>query len=150
MNSSDLLIRVRDYNEIHDNKPLLKTLRKLTLHKWSGMNHELNKFEDLIEEREVKAKIITVAYERNLVAWAILSKEDSDFGFSPSSEGYRSTDGLLFEIFVDYKYRKMGIATEVLKIAKRKANVSRLCVCPHDKASNAFYDKFNNFPMKRL
>ena len=50
--------------------------------------------------------------------------------FSNTWETYKPTDGILFEVYIHPNHRRQGIASELLKIARRKAGPSRLCVAP--------------------
>jgi ribosomal protein S18 acetylase RimI-like enzyme len=144
-----LTVRVQDYNLVAGKPELLKKLRKLTLSPYSGMNYELNNFERIAKVRKVDCKIITVYKESKLVGWAMLSKEPSDFLFR-YVDGHDPSNGVLFQVFIHKDYRKQGIATELLRIARRKANRRRLCVCPHDYISEKFYDKFKSYNAKYL
>lgn len=145
-----LTIRVEDYNIVASKPDFLKRLRKLTLSPYSGMNHELNLFERISKSRKVDCQILTAFRRRELVAWALLSKEETDFMFRTSLGGFKSTDGVLFQVYVHPEYRKQGIASELLKVAKRKANGRQLCVCPHDGPSEKFYKNFENYRAKHL
>jgi GNAT superfamily N-acetyltransferase len=114
------------------------------------MNHELNNFEKIRQTRPVNCQILTAYRNRELVGWALLSKERSHFGFHNSHNGFDPVDGIMFQVFIDPAYRKQGIASELLKVAKRKANGNRLCVCPHDGPSEKFYGNFKNYQPKHL
>lgn len=87
---------------------------------------------------------------RTLVGWGIVSKETTNFKFSRSLEGFNSTDGKLFQVFVDPAYRRQGIATELFKKAQQIAGSETLCVCPWDDRSEGFYSKFPDVNTKWL
>jgi predicted acetyltransferase len=146
----DLTIRVKSFNEIANDKDLLKNLRKLTLDHFSGMNHELNSFEKIAKTREVKAKVILAYVSEELVGWALMSRESSDYYFKRSQSGFKSHQGVLFEIFISYLYRRQGIGSEIIKIARRKAGPYQLCFAPWNKISNDFYDNFKHYKHKKL
>lgn len=146
----DLTIRVKSFNEISDDKELLKNLRKLTLNHFSGMNHELNSFEKIVKTREVKAKFILAYVNDDLVGWALLSRESSDYYFKKSRGGFSPSQGVLFEIFISYLYRRQGIGSEIIKVARRKAEPYRLCFVPWNKTSNDFYNNFKHYKHKKL
>jgi hypothetical protein len=77
-NPLQLKIEIADFSDVAKNPALLKKLRELTLHPYSGMNHELDHLERDVKERDVKCQIIT-AYRSSflrphvLVGWALLS-----------------------------------------------------------------------------
>jgi GNAT superfamily N-acetyltransferase len=145
-----LTIRVEDYNLVAERPGFLAKLRKLTLNPYSGMNYELSNFERIKRQRKVFCQILTAYRSGKLVAWAMLSKEPTDYGFMNSPLGFKPSDGVLFEVFVHPEYRSQGIGTELIKVARRKAHGSRLCVCPHDSTSRRFYLNFENFKNKEL
>jgi ribosomal protein S18 acetylase RimI-like enzyme len=144
-----LKIRVEDFNSAAQKPELLAKLRKLTLHPYSGMNYELNWMLKETLHRKVNCQVLTAFRNRQLVSWALLSKEDTDFSFMNSPNGFRSTDGSMFQVYVHPDYRRQGIASELLKVARRKAN-GRLCICPHDFGSRKFYANFQNYKAKEL
>lgn len=152
MNLTNLLtltIRVEDYNLVADQPGFLQQLRKLTFFSMSGMNYELNNFERVRKSRPVDVKILTAYRGSQLVGWALMSREPSDYWFS-HMKGFHSGDGVLFEIFIDSKYRRQGIGSELIKVARRKANGTRLCICPHDEISDKFFSNFKNFKNKEM
>lgn len=148
--NKDLIIRVEDYNDIVNKPELIKKLRKLTLNHFSGMNHELDSFEKITQVRKVECKIILAYVKNELAGWALLSKEPSTYCFSKSLKGYDPTYGILFQIYVNYVYRRQGIGSELIKVAKRKAGPYKLCICPWNSVSNKFYNKFKFYEYKKL
>lgn len=136
-----LTIYVEDYNSIADRPEVLKKLRALTISRYSGMNHELNNYESIKSFRKVNCKILTAYNMNKLVGWALLTKEESNFGFGRSYNGFKANDGAMFQVYVDYAHRKQGIANELLKIAMRRE--PKLYVCPHDDSSHALFKKIN-------
>ncbi len=152
MNLKNLLtltIRVKDFNLVRQDAALVKKLRKLTLSPFSGMNYCLNGLERTAKIRPVDCKIFMAYRSQELVGWALLSKEPTDFCFVGSIDGFNPGQGALFQVFIHPSHRRQGIATELLKVAKKKANGSRLCVSPWDTGSESFYNHFS-FNFKKL
>lgn len=149
MDSFHLTIRLEDYNSVAERPDFLKQLRALTLYPSSGMNHELNSFEQIRQQRPVNAHILTAYHENTMIGWALLSKEESDFPFMVA-DGYKPSDGFLFEVYVGWSHRQKGVATQLFRAAKRFANEEPLCVCPHDEPSTAFYKNFQDCNNKHL
>lgn len=147
-NSPGLTIRALDFNLLPQHPELVKQLRKLTLHPHSGMNRELKALFKLMKERPVVAQVLLAYRNRKLVAWALLSRERSDMRFSNTWKHFEPTDGLLVEIFVSPAYRRQGIGSILMKVARRKAGSRRLCVAPWDELSRAFYNSFTNYQNK--
>jgi GNAT superfamily N-acetyltransferase len=153
MNLKNLLtltIRVEDFNLLALRPGALQKLRKLTLHPHSGMNFELDNFERIRRTRRVECQILLAYRDNELVGWAMMSKEPSDYLFPNAHNGFSPSDGYLFEIYIDPDHRKQGIGTELIKVARRKANGTRLCVCPHDYLSRSFFTNFPNYKNKEL
>lgn len=153
MNLKNLLtltIRTVDFNLVARQPELLAKLRKLTLNSYSGLNIELNRMLKDVEERSVDCQVILAYRFRTLVGWAILSKEDTNFHFSRSKNGFRADEGKMFQVFVDPGYRKQGIASEIYKKAQQLSEDQTLCVCPWDDRSLGFYNKFPNVKTKWL
>lgn len=155
-NTHTLTIRVRDFNLVATEPETIKQLRKLTLDKYSGMNEELTALTREAKYRRVKTQVL-LAYHQDqvdenpkLVGWALLSKEPSSISFMNTGEYFEPQDGVLLEMFVDPTYRRKGIGTELIKVAKRKAGPYRLCVAPWDNRSVGFYEKFNHYGTKWL
>jgi ribosomal protein S18 acetylase RimI-like enzyme len=143
------VIELFDFNKIYKNNKIISELRKLTLFSRSGMNHELNNLSELADERKVNVKIIAVKRNNKIIGWAILSKEDSDFGFG-KGPFVAKRDGALFEVFVAPAFRRMGVGTALLKKARKHAGSAHLCVAPHDHKSDNFYAKHKQYKQKRL
>jgi GNAT superfamily N-acetyltransferase len=141
---------VLDFNEIIKNEEVMSKLRRLTLCSYSGMNQELDLFENLIETRSIQAKAITAHHDNVMVAWALLSQEKSNFYFSSGNGFIPERDGVLFEVFVHPLYRRKGIATSLMILAKEEVGPLPFCVAPHDNASYAFYDANESFKHKRI
>jgi len=139
----NLIIRVKNFNSICNDVILMKSLRKLTLHHFSGMNYELNNFEKLAKIRNVKAQVLMAYLNDELVGWSLLSKEPSNFLFGKSLKTYDPSYGMLFQIYIAPLHRRKGIGSELLKVARRKASPYRLCFCPWNNASTKFYSNFN-------
>jgi GNAT superfamily N-acetyltransferase len=149
-NLLSLTVRVEDFNLVAQKPDLLKKLRSLTLHCNSGMNHELNQMLRIINTRPVQCKIIMAFSDRQMVGWALLSREKSDFCFTRSYSGFDPKQGALFQVYVDPKHRRKGIASHLLKVARKRTGATPLCVCPHDYSSDSFYEKFDHFNYNRL
>src|SRR6266567_2864007 len=107
-NSSTLNIRVLPFNDVVKRPILLKKLRQLTIYPYSGMNYELNRMERDAKHRTVQCKVLLAYRERKLVGWGMLSKETTDFEFANTGFGFDTSQGTLFEIFVDPNYRRQG------------------------------------------
>lgn len=139
-------------NFVLNEAPLLATLRGLTLHSYSGMNHELNNFQQIIKIRPVNAKVLVATINEEVVAWALLSKEASTFKFRNNTE-YNAGYGLLFEVYVDEAHRRKGIASAILQRAKIIAGTQKICIAPHDLKSSYFYEKnkkYHRYNFKEL
>ena len=152
MNLKNLLtltIRVKDFNLVRQDAALVKKLRKLTLSPFSGMNYCINGLEQIARTRPVDCKILMAYRHQELVGWALISKEPTDFCFVGSTEGFNPGQGTLFQVFIHPSYRRQGIASELLKVARKKTNGARLCVCPWDIGSESFYNHFT-FNFKKL
>lgn len=139
-----LIVKVRDYNAIANNKSLLQKLRELTLHGYSGMNAELDYLAEQAPTRKVKTKVLLAYHEQDLIGWAILSQESSGYWFCRVNSTFDSKYGVLFEVFVDEKYRRKGVASALVEKAKTKVGSRKLCFVPWDSQSYAFYGKFNH------
>lgn len=140
-----LKIKTEDFDNVAKKPELLKKLRGLTLHSRSGLNHELNHLTKSAETRSVNAKVILAYHNRELVGWALLSRESSDFSFKCSYDGYEPSKGTLFEVYVDPDYRRRGIGGALVKVARHKAGSMRLCICPWDYQSERFYQTFSHY-----
>lgn len=147
-NFVSLTIRALDFNLLPDKPELMKQLRKLTLHMYSGLNKEMDNLLRLMEQRPVKAQVLLACHNNKIVGWALFSKEDSSMQFSNTWERFRSSDGYLFEVFIHPAHRRQGIASELMKVARRKAGTSRLCVAPWDERSRGFYSNFLHYRAK--
>lgn len=143
-------IDVLDFNTISKNTAFLKKLRKLTLHPGSGLNYELNHILRKSKAHKVKVKIITASHDNKIVGWALLSRENSSFIFMNSYDGYKSNDGVLFQIFVSKEYRRKGIGSQLLTSARRHSGPKKLCIAPWNNQSYQFYDKFKRYKTKEL
>lgn len=148
-NVSTLDISVKSFNEIIDKPRLILNLRKLTLNSFSGMNRELNHLLESAKHRQVSARVILVHQGGQLVAWALMSKEETSFRFRYTGS-YHPSDGFLLEMYVHPDFRRQGIGTELMKIARRKAGPYRLCVAPWDDGSEAFFCQFRRYKNKWL
>jgi GNAT superfamily N-acetyltransferase len=149
-NSSSLTIGALDFNLVARQPELLKQFRKLTLYPWSGMNQEIDHLLKKIGYRPVSAIALTASQDSRIVGWGLLSKEQSPFEFPTTGGYYYPSDGTLFEIYVHPDYRRQGIGSELLKVARRKAFPSRLCICSWDEQSRGFYNNFPNYGVKKL
>ena len=147
---SGLTIRTTRFNLIAKRPALLEKLRALTLEPDSGMNYELDCLLDLSSRRQVDCKIILAYRFGELVAWALLSKENSDFEFCQTFNGFNKKDGHLFQVFVRTNYRRLGIASSLFEKARKNIGKEAICICPWDKKSKLFYDKFQDVNRKVL
>jgi GNAT superfamily N-acetyltransferase len=135
-----LTVQNIDFNLVAERPALLENLRKLTLNANSGMNYELNWMLNEVKYRKINCQVLLAYRFKDLIGWALLSKESSNFYF-PMSYGFNSTDGWLFEVYVEPKSRKRGIASELYKTARSFIKEETLCVCPWDDQSERFYNK---------
>lgn len=140
-----LTIRIRDFNIVAGQLGLIKELRQLTIYEGSGMNYELNNFEKISRTRQVNCKILTAHCDNKIVAWAFLSQESTDFFLFYGGEEFHRKYGYLFQVYVDQGYRRQGIASKLIKLAKKKAGRKGLCVSAHDKGSEGFFNKFKSY-----
>lgn len=142
---------VIDYNQIGKNSDFLKRLKELTLEPYSVMNCELRNLATISQSRKVKAKIIvakTIAHNHpinSIVAWALLSNEDSDYYFASSQSKFTKDKGKLFQVYVKESYRRLGIASDIIKLARRHCGKAKICICPWDFKSIRFFTKFNKY-----
>lgn len=142
--------KVLDFNQIIKDTDIMSNLRRLTLCSYSGMNQELDMIHDATDTREVAAKALIVYHDQNMVAWALLSREKSNFQFSSGIKFDPEKDGVLFEVFVHPEYRRMGIATKLMALAKEESGPLSFCVAPHDGPSYSFYNANDNYKHKRI
>jgi GNAT superfamily N-acetyltransferase len=145
-----LKIRTEDFNSVADKPELLKRLRKLTLHPGSGMNHEINNMVQEAKIRTVDAKVLMAFKKRELVGWALLSKEPTDYTFRNSWSGFQPGQGVLLQVFVNPSFRRQGIGSALVKASRKKAGPSRLCICPWDYQSEEFYKNFEHYKHTKL
>lgn len=148
MNLTDLFslkIRTEDFNTVIAKPELLKKLRNLTLHPGSGLNYEINNLIKSSKTRSVNAKALLAYHKRELVGWALMSREKSDFYFQNTYDGYEPSKGTLFEVYVHPDFRRRGIGASLMKAARKKAGAMRLCVCPWDYQSTRFYQNFDHY-----
>jgi GNAT superfamily N-acetyltransferase len=145
-----LTIRRQNFNLVARQPELLKQLRKLTLYPMSGLNRELDHLVWLAKERPVKTQVLLAYRNQRLIAWALVSKEKSDFQFYNTGEAYDPSQGVLVEMYVNPEYRRQGIGTALMKVAKSQAKSDRLCVAPWDETSVAFYSNFGHYRTRWL
>ncbi len=145
-----LTVRTVDFNLVARQPELLAKLRKLTLSPYSGLNHELDRMLRDVQERTVDCQVILAYRFSTLVGWAILSKEDTNFHFVNTGNGFVKELGKMFQVFVDPKYRRQGIASELYKAALNAVGNETICVCPWDNVSYQFYSNFPNVNRKEL
>jgi ribosomal protein S18 acetylase RimI-like enzyme len=145
-----LTIRTVDFNLVAKQPDLVARLRELTLAPHSGLNYELTRMLKDAQEREVKCKIILAYRFRQVVGWAICSKEDSSFCFTVGKETFKSTDGYMFQVYVEPKHRRGGIASEMYKEAVKIAGDEALNISAWDNGSHHFYSSFPDINRKNL
>jgi GNAT superfamily N-acetyltransferase len=139
----DFVVHVESFNTVVTKPEMMQRLRKLTIAPYSGLNHELTTLTKISKTRKVNCDILTAEKNGTIIGWAILSNEDSSYWFK-STDGYKSHFGTLFEVYVLPEYRRQGIASELIKVARRKSK-NRLCIAPHDPVSEGFFSKFDNY-----
>ena len=148
MSLEGLKIKTIDMNRVLKDPGLLKSLRALTLRPtWegpSGMNSELTNFKIISRSRKVEAKAITAWLNGSMIGWSLCSKEASDFDFI---NGAFKGNGVLFQVFVDHRFRRQGVATALLRRARRVFK-EKFTVCPWDDRSFSFYTKHKKYKME--
>lgn len=148
-NSFPLTVRITDFNLVAKRASFIQQLRSLTLYSGSGMNHELNHLLVSAKTRMVNCKIISAHHHGEMVGWALLSKEATDYHFTRSN-AFNPKQGVLFQVFVNPAFRRKGIGTALMKAAKRKAGTSKICVCPWDYVSEGFFNNFEHYRHQKL
>lgn len=139
-----LKIKTEDFNKVAKKQHLLSKLRELSLGPDSGLNYELDQMGAKVNFKKVKAKILLAYFKKQLIGWALLSKEETDYAFSPDTK-FDPIKGALFQVYVHPDFRNEGIGTELLKMARKKAGNSILYFCPWDKKSIKFFAKFKHY-----
>ncbi len=125
--------KIVDFNKVLKTPELYARLRKLTLQPYSGMNTEMNSLKRLSEKRKVKAKVVlALTDDETIVAWVLLTKEESPMYTL-------SEPGVLSMTYVLPSFRRQGIASQMLKIAKRTSSPCRVTVVPWDDSSIGFF-----------
>jgi GNAT superfamily N-acetyltransferase len=150
MSLKGIKLKTIDMNKILKDPEALKGLRALTLRPtWegpSGMNTELNSLREISKTRKVEAKAITAWLNGDMIGWSLCSKESSDFPFMNGSfEG----KGVLFQVFVDHRFRRKGVGTALLRRARRVCK-EKLTVCPWDDRSYSFFEKHKKYEMDHV
>lgn len=144
-------VEILDFNNVVNNKILMSSLRDLTLCPGSGMNFELDHLTKASKIRKVNARVITAYRNGKIVGWALLSREKSEFQFCQTYDKFDpEKHGVLFEVFVDPKARRTGVASALLKKARKHAGPNTLCVAPWDNGSFKFYEKFKKYKQIKL
>lgn len=146
-------INVKDFNLVLKDEDLLKKLTSLTLSKnvssISGMRYEIEQLTNLAKNRQVNARAILAKSHNQIVGWSLLSREASRFytRTNPFGELWFNPvkHGMLFELFVDKDFRRMGIGTKLIKTARKIAAPYPLAICPWDYSSRKFYNNFDGF-----
>ncbi len=145
-----LTIKVLDFSLVAKQPDLVAQLRELTIAPHSGLNHELTRMLKDVQEREVNCKIILAYRWKQLIGWAICSKEDSDFIFTSEETKFRAQNGRMFQLFVKESHRRQGIGSEMYKAAVEIAGTERLYVSPWSNISYHFYSKFPSLNRENL
>ncbi len=137
--------QVMDANVGLQSKRFVKRLRHLTLGPGSGMNDALDALLEIIKDGGTVDAYFILAYHPDhdeLIAWAVLSEES--FGTTYNIQGrfvsFTKGDGSIFEVYVAPQYRRHGIGSHLLKIAKKIA-FNEIFVVPWDEVSCAFYSQ---------
>lgn len=144
-------IKEHDFNKIVSNPKFMSRLRELTLGPYSGMNTELDQWIERVNDRPVDVILFTAHKMGKIIGWAFLSGEATYYPFDYDLNGYQGRDkGLLFEIFVDPKYRRTGIGSALIKAAKNKIGEETMCICPWNEEGHSFYDRFKDYNYKKM
>lgn len=144
-----LTIRTLDFNLVAKQPDLVAKLRELTLAPHSGLNYELKRMLKDVETREVNCKVLLAYRFKELIGWAILSKENTDFFYNPKG-GFKGDDGWMFQVFVNPNARRTGIGSKIYKTALKIVGNEVLHVSPWSNASDAFYAALPNINRKDL
>lgn len=128
--------KVIDMNEVMKDSSLLRSLSRMTINPISGMSKSLMEFQKL--ERKIDAVAIVAFIKNKPIAWALHSKEETStiVKFCPEM-------GIYFQVFVDYPYRRRGIANQLLLKSKELANGTSINVADWSKTSSKFYHNKN-------
>ncbi len=118
----------------------LARIKKLTLNPNSGMNFELNSLAKISMDKKIDAKALCLYENSELIAWALVSNEKSNYWFS--IQQYRPDKGTLFEVFVAPIHRRKGYGSILLNKARKL--YKNLCIAPWDPRSDKFY-KSNHY-----
>lgn len=145
-----LTIRTLDFNLVAKQEDLVAKLRELTLAPHSGLNYELNRMLKDAQTREVNCKVLLAYRFKELIGWAILSKESTDFFFRDSGGGFDGTDGWMFQVFVDPSHRRDGVGSEIYKTALKTVGSDVIHISPWNDTSYKFYATFPSINTKHL
>lgn len=127
---SKLYIIVVEMDNVLRIPELYEAVRALTISRSSGMNHALNGFEDVMEERSIDAKAV-IAYLNGVpVGWALLSSDPATGHYN-----FTSNKSLCFQVFVNPIYRRMGIGSKLLSKATEVADEQEMKVYESDAPS---------------
>ena len=135
---SKLTIRALDFNFIAKRPIFISRLRKLTLNPLSGMNCEIDDILKSTKKRNVNVRVILSYHQKELIAWALFSKENSNITYG-SRKKFKESFGYLFQVYVNPDFRRQGVGSQLFNKAKRLAGNETICICPWDKNSNKFY-----------
>jgi ribosomal protein S18 acetylase RimI-like enzyme len=138
-----LTIRTLDLNLVAKHPDLVSKMRELTLGPHSGLNYELNRMLKDCQTREVNCKILLAYRFKELIGWALLSKEDTDF-FINSQGGFHGADGWMFQLYVNPSHRRAKIGSELYRTALKTVGNEVLHVSPWSDASYKFYAALPN------
>ncbi len=89
-------INCLDFNDVVKNSKLISKLRELTIFPFSGMNYELTELTKLSKKRKVNCRILTATHNNQIIGWALMSKESSNYSFK--GDYFRAGDGILFQV----------------------------------------------------
>lgn len=130
---TELSLKTFEMDNVLKDLAFVARLRQLSLGGFSGMNVALNAFIAEKDNRHIDAKAI-VAYvinkggEENLSnarGWALWTKDES-------TDRYRQKRGIIFQVFVEWNYRRQGIASKLLKKAMEYSGGEPTMVYWHD------------------
>lgn len=150
--SSNLQFFVKEFNDVAKDFKLVSVLRSLTLNRNSGMNNELTTLSNLATTRKVNCKVLLCYDNTDVVGWALVSRESSEFNFFGTCKGFSVSElnGVLFEVFVKSSHRRRGIGSEFIKMAKKRAGTKHLCISPWDKRSQKFFSNFEHYKHRKI
>lgn len=118
--SAPLQIEVVEMDRIITDPTLESTCRRLSLGGSSGMNRALDNFRAIrtTENRSINAKAIFAkeTVTQDYIGWALWTRETDSYYFLPKP------GDSCFQVFVEPRFRRMGVGTQLFQAARSLAN----------------------------